>query len=178
MQHFYIFLFFFFSGCISGIAQSDFHPYVAPTFSPPVQAMIDQFEGSPAMAIEANDIHGQQHKLGGKQSKKTVLWFWNKNEDKCLSLIPLMNEVARLDVHFVCLADEPKAEMIRLSSELTMKFPVIGNSFMLSQAVYGSELGYPRAFILDTDGLIVKVFPESELTTDGSMISKIKFFLQ
>ena len=42
---------------------------------------------------------------------------------------------------------------------------------MLSQAVYGSELGYPRAFLVSDSGLIHRVFPASMLLSDDDITS-------
>jgi len=50
--------------------------YQPKPFSPPVQAMIKQFEGFPCTPLEAPDLEGKKHMIGGYKGKVTLLFFW------------------------------------------------------------------------------------------------------
>ena len=145
--------------------QTDHYLYEAQKFSPPEKAQIAQFEGFPVTPIQASDIDGVKHNVQSQSGSYQLLWFWNYSSHLNTDLISEMNELhSDKTLSILCFADEQKAEMVRLQSELNIEFPVIPNSSMLGEAVYASELGYPRAFLVDPSGIIRRVFPSSLLS--------------
>lgn len=165
------------------IAQSDTSKhflYKAPTFSPPIQAMIRQFEGFPCTPIQARDIDSIKHEVGGYRGKLTILFFWNTKSSTSLELIPSLNallEKHSTKVKVLSFADELKSELRDFRLTQTIDFPIIPNSKMLGDAVYATELGYPRIFVLDEFGIIQLVMPEILLTDNTDIERMLQFYL-
>ncbi len=143
--------------------------YKPEKFSPPVQAMIKQFEGFPSTPLEAPDIQGKKHRIGGYQGKVTLLFFWRSvpgEGDFLFDQMSAISEKYPKKVKVLSFADESQTEVRNFIKSHPVKFPVIANSKMLSEAVYGSELGYPRIFVIDEFGIIKLVLPQVVLS-DG-----------
>ncbi len=167
-----ILIFVFLCFAITGRAQVDsssekHYLYQPEKFSPPVQAMIKQFEGFPSTPLEAPDLEGNKHTIGGYRGKVTLLFFWRAIPGEGDFLFGQMNKIVEkypTKVKVLSFADEPKDRVLPFLEERPVQFPVIANAKMLSEAVYGSDLGYPRIFVIDEFGIIKRVLPAVVLT--------------
>ncbi len=154
--------------------------YKPESFSPPIQALIKQFEGFPSIPMEAPDIEGKTHRIGGYRGKVTLMFFWKATPGRGDQLFQQFNAIAEKypkKVKILSLADEPKKEVVNFLQAQPIKFPVIANAKMLSEAVYGSDLGYPRIFVIDEFGIIKLVLPEVVLSKDINLENMLALFL-
>ena len=153
-------------------------------FTPPVKDMIRSFEGLPATTFMANDMNGTEQFLGDFQGKTCLIFFWNTHNAEAVSLIYDLNKLQKKykDLVVIGLADESREKISDFLKEHPAQFIVIPNSRMLSEAVYGVELGYPRMFIVDESGIIRCVIPGSYFAENTNAIdlveSAIRTFIQ
>ena len=153
--------------------------YQPKPFSPPVQAMIKQFEGFPCTPLEAPDLEGKKHMIGGYKGKVTLLFFWRAIPGEGDYLFDQLNAIAvkyPKKVKVLSFADETKTAVSNFLKTHPVQFPVIANAKMLSEAVYGSELGYPRIFIIDEFGIIKQVLPRVVLDKDIHLDEMLTLF--
>ena len=139
-------------------------------FTPPVQDMIKTFEGFPATPFLANDMTGEERYLGDFKGKVCVLYFWNKSNADAVTMLYDLNQMKKKlgkKVAVVAMGDDSREEITEFLGEKQMEIMVIPNTRMLSEAVYGVELGYPRMFIIDKTGVIRSVIPEQYFKTHG-----------
>lgn len=132
-------------------------------FTPPEQEIIKSYEGMPAEPFLANDIQGTEHFLGNYKGKKVILWFWNENESLSTGHIRALNATAEHNPDLVILsfARGNKAALLDFAKTNEVKFAVIPNADIFGQMAYAADLGYPRYFFIDTNGIIKHVVPAS-----------------
>lgn len=151
------------------------HHLVDISFSPPEKAMIKQFTGSSAMPIQANNVNGESVAIPSGKNKYQLLWFSERNavDSKFHALLNELNnnDAFTLDIFL----NDLKAD-ISTDQNFADK-SVVPNSKMLSEAVFGSELKHNRAFLLDSGGIIVKVFIARELVAQSDMQAYIMSFI-
>ena len=136
-------------------------------FSPPVEAMIRQFEGGPVTPIIADDIFGNKVEINEYQGIKTCMVFCNFKDGKNIELLDQFNQWTSSQtkrIKIIFFVDDMKNELEYLTKEQVKNILIIPNSKMLSEAVYGVEIGVPRLFFLDEMGNVQKVFPTSFFT--------------
>ncbi len=112
----------------------------------------------------ANDMQQTEQYLGDYIGRTTLLWFWNTKEIQCLEQIGKLNRLAAQFPHrlgIVSFADESRTEMEEFLKNVVVDFPIIPNASMFGEGAYASDLGYPRMFILDSQGKIQKILPAS-----------------
>lgn len=139
-------------------------------FTPPTQDMIKSYEGFPATPFMANDMNEEERFLGDFKGKTLVLFFWNTKSSDAMSMLYDMNQLKKKfgkKVEFVGMADESRADIGTFLGDNKMNLILIPNSRMLSEAVYGVELGYPRVFIIDDTGIIRTVIPQEYFDNYG-----------
>ncbi len=139
-------------------------------FSPPIRDMIKTFEGFPATPFMANDMKGEERFLGDFKGKPVVLFFWNKASADAVSLLYELNQIQKKfgkKVVIIAMADESRTEVETYLGGNELNIIVIPNTRMLSEAVYGVELGYPRVFFIDETGVIQSVIPQQYFDTHG-----------
>ena len=139
-------------------------------FTPPVRDMIKTFEGFPATPFLANDMTGTERFLGDFKGKVCLLFFWNKENSDAVSLLYDLNQIKKKmgkKVAIVAMSDNTREEVTTFLGSDQMELIVIPNTRMLSEAVYGVELGYPRVFVIDDTGIIRAVIPEQYFKTHG-----------
>jgi peroxiredoxin len=140
-------------------------------FAPPVQDMIKTFEGFPATPFMANDMNGVERFLGDFKGKPAVLFFWNTASSDAVSMLYEFNQLKKKfgkKVSIIAMADESREDVTKfLGSTGKMDIIIIPNTRMLSEAVYGVELGYPRVFMIDDTGVIRSVIPQQYFESHG-----------
>lgn len=135
-------------------------------FEPPIKEMISSFEGFPAEQFMASDIKGEELFLGDFQGKKIILWFWSIEDEQSLSLVPLLNNYTQQSgekLGIVSFANENSAVLKENESCQNANFHIIPNGSVFGEAVYGSELGIGRMFLIDDYGIIKKVVPRDAI---------------
>ena len=140
------------------------------SFSPPIRDLIKTFEGFPATPFLANDMMGEEQFLNDFRGKACVLYFWSTQNSDAVSLLYELNLLKKKfgkKVNIVAMADESREEVASFLGTDKMELIVIPNTRMLSEAVYGVELGYPRVFFIDANGIIQSVIPEQFFDTHG-----------
>ena len=134
--------------------------------APDVQALVQAYEGTQSIPFLANDVHGKEQAIFNMTGKTVLLWFWNMDCNKCKDQIADLNLLAGKypkDLQIVSFSDNTKEEVLKFMETTTVEFPVIANSKTLSDGPYGGDLGYPKYFVLDKNGLIKWVIPEVEM---------------
>lgn len=148
--------------------------YEPESWEPPTRDLIGSFEGQPAEPFLANDINGIERYLPSYKGQKVVLWFWDTESRLAVSQIAALNEIDQMEgVQVISFARKPSSDLTALMADSfgEITFPVIGNGDMFGQMAYGADLGYPRFFIIDAEGIIRVVLPaeafagESDVTT-------------
>jgi len=140
-------------------------------FTPPVQDLIKSYEGFPATPFMANDMNGTEQFLGDFKGKPLVLFFWSTTNSDAVSMLYELNNIKKKygkKVNIIAMADESREDITKFLGDDKMSLVVIPNSRMLSEAVYGVELGYPRIFMIDDTGVIRSVIPEQFFDTNGN----------
>lgn len=148
-------------------------------FSPPIQAMIKAFEGQPAEAFMANDVDGIEHYLPNYKGKKVILWFWTTDSPLAVGQIPALNEVVanHPNVQVLSFAKQMSGAVKSFKSSNKIDFPVIANADVFGQMAYGADLGYPRYFLIDKDGIIKVVLPDQAFAGEGDIYPILKGIL-
>lgn len=133
------------------------------TFTPPEEALLEHYVGRPAMAFMANDMNQKEQYLGDYIGRPVLLWFWNTREVACLNLIEPLNDLATSTraISIISLADESRAELETFLDGLEINFPIIPNAEILSGSAYAADLGYPRLFLIDEQGIVKRILPAS-----------------
>ena len=144
-------------------------------FTPPEKAMIGQFTGSPAMPIEASNIQGESVRIPSANQNFQVLFFTELSAltQEWLQVIMDLESDTSLEVHVF--ANDLKSDLNQLDP-IPCK-SMVPNCKMLSEAVFGSELGHNRAFLLDKGGIIQKVFLSRELEGQKDVLSYVQSFV-
>lgn len=132
--------------------------------SPDVEAMVNAFEGTKAIAMLANNIDGQEVNINSFKGKTVLIWFWNLKCDKCLNSVSTLNTLQSEfpDLKIISFADESSEELRTYRESNPIEFDVVGNSRMLAEGPYSGELGYPKMFFVDKEGIIKWVFPSKD----------------
>jgi len=130
-------------------------------FSPPIREMAQSFEGRPAEQFMASDITGKEHFLGNYKGKKVILWFWSKDESLSTGHINALNATQEHNEDLVILsfARGTKTDVKAFAEANDIKFVVIPNADVFGQMAYAADLGYPRYFFIDENGIIKQVWP-------------------
>ncbi|MEL6986351.1 MAG: TlpA disulfide reductase family protein [Bacteroidota bacterium] len=167
--------------CISGISaqsQNENGHFMVEfdAFSPPIKDMIDHFEGRSLIPFMASDLNGKEHFNGNYKGKTLILFFWKKDCTLCLDQLQNLNSIKATydarDIQIISLYNEDKASAKTYVQDYGVDFPVIANAQILSEGAYGSDIGYPRVFIVDSKGITQKVIPEEAFlaSTDGYLL--------
>lgn len=137
--------------------------------SPGAMELVKSYEGFPAIPFLANDINGDEQSIAGYNGKVVFLWFWNTDCVKCKDQATAMNMLAQkypAKLQIISFSDESKAITQNFLASNPMDFPVVASSKTLADGPYGGDMGYPRIFIIDQQGIIKWVFPEDTMKGD------------
>lgn len=150
---------------ISAIAQDHFLVDLQ-NRSPDVTTLVMAYEGTPSIPFLANDVKGEEQSIMAMKGKTVLLWFWNNDCQKCHNQIDALNQLKAKypdNLEIVSFSDNSKEEVLSFTSATKVDFPVIPSSKVLSEGPYGGDLGYPKFFLLDQNGMIKWVIPEVEM---------------
>ncbi len=132
-------------------------------FSPSNQDQIREFEGKAPMQFLAPDINGEEQYLGTFKGQTVFVYFFNTACELCVqqaSALNLIQEEKMGKLKIIAIGDETKAELQTYTKEQGINYTVLYNGKMLGEAAYGIEMGYPRLFAIDKDGITRQVIPE------------------
>lgn len=149
-------------------------------FTPPTKDLIASFEGFPSVPFLAPDIKGTEHFLGNYKGKNVVLWFWKLDCTSCVSQIKDLNVLQsryRDKLQIISLSDNSKAEMLDFIKSTPVDFPIIYKAKTLGDGPYAGELGYPRMFVINEFGVIVKVLPSEAFTDSTNTLGALESIL-
>ncbi len=133
------------------------HQYEPTPFSIPVMDHIASFEGKKAPDFMVKDINGYE---------RSISQFLGNN----LCLIFLDSQPIPENINSfleTAITQEYKILVVYNNSKDQCKsypgVPVIANGRFIGEAIYGQELGTPRAFLIDKKGIVRKVLLSVEL---------------
>ena len=146
-------------------------------FEIPTQDLIRSLENSKAMPFMAPDLSGKQQFLGDFQGQVVFVYFWNSDctsNSGHIESLNLLHEENADQLKIIGIVDEKKEEAKILVNERGVEFPTLYNGKMLGEAAYGIELGYPRLFAIDSNGIIHKVIPAKTLNQQEAIYMQLK----
>lgn len=168
-------LLFFFTGGTTLFGQGHFLVEFD-KFSLPVQDMIKGFEGHIAEPFFANDINGKEQSLSEYQGKKVLIWFWSiedmtaQNQIGPLELLDQKHD----DIKVIGFASESKSDVLKYVSKTDTKLTIIPNGDFFGEMAYGSEMGSPRMFLIDSQGIIRKVLPQESFGDNSQLMINLE----
>ena len=146
-----------------GQDQRGYFLYEPEKFSPPIKDMIASYEGFPATPFLANDMTGIERYLGDYKGKVCLLMFLDLENPECERHFENFNRIKGFypekKLELVSFVDQDRATATTLLQSQLLDFTVIPNGRLFGEAAYSIELGYPRIFVIDRDGVIQKVLP-------------------
>ncbi len=149
-------------------------------FSPPDSAIISHFVGRQAMAFMANDMDQNEQYLGNYKGNNVLLWFWQLNCDACLSQIDVLNKIAdewKGKLSIISLCNNNRAEIDAFLAKREIGFSIIPNAGILAEGAFADDLGYPRLFFLDREGIITHILPMTFFEGIVDLENAIRSFL-
>jgi len=143
---------------------------------------IAKFESFPAADFEAKDMDGNIHRLSYYKGQVVLLVFGNTFCDPCLRQIPsltqLVEETDSLSLQILSFVDdtedEMKAYVDRYWKDVKPQYPIIPNSMDFSALSYGGEIGFPRIFIIDKNGVTYKIYTDSDAYDEQKIYKDLK----
>jgi len=142
--------------------------------APDVKSLVMSYEGTKSIPFQAKDVNGVEHSLMAMKGKTVMLWFWTNDCVKCLEQIDALNLLSEKYAHnlqVISFSSNTKEEINNLLATTPVNFPIIPNSKILSEGPYGGDLGYPKIFIIDQQGMIKWVLPEMEMRNNFNAYS-------
>lgn len=146
-------------------------------FSPPTKDMIASYEGFPATPFMAKNLKGEELYIGDFKGSDLVMLFWRIDDENCLEHL---DEIKRLvstyesSLEVVSFIDADRVKAMKFARDNDINFDIIPNSSMFGEAVYANELGYPRIFMVNENGVIKKVVPQEAFDTAKDSYEMLK----
>lgn len=136
--------------------------------SPDVEALVRGYENQKCMPFMANDIYGTEQSWMNytDKGKNVILWFWKMDCPKCVEQLDALNLLQQKyadQLQIISLADDDKASLQAFAEYRKFGFPIVPNSKTLADGPFGGDLGYPRIFILASNGMTKWVFPQDHM---------------
>ena len=144
-------------------------------FSPPVQEIIKNNLGKPAKNFMAKDLKGIDQTLSQYKGKKVVLWFWGLDNSFSIGMLEIMKDLKEKNknVVFLSFCNDAREHIPQRYKGDEFDFVFIPNGQFIGEAIYDSELGLPRLYIINKAGLIQNVLPEESLVNATDLFSLI-----
>jgi peroxiredoxin len=146
------------------------------SFSPPVSAVIEDMIYSPAKVFQAPDINGRSHNLLSYRGKMVLLWFWKSDCDICIDNLDVLFNVKKNfgdKLELFAFSNDIKTNLVEYFDKKTYNYNVMYNSKVFGEMMYGGSLGYPRLFIINKEGYIVRVLPEEYFSNTTDLSNEI-----
>jgi hypothetical protein len=90
--------------------------------------------------------------------KVQLLWIFDEHFEKDDFLELMLDLNAIEDIESIVFVNLTSVEFQNQTTVQTNVLTIIPNSRVISEAVFGHDLGYPRIFLIGTSGRIEKVF--------------------
>ncbi len=131
----------------------------------PRQDLVDGMKGEKLSPFMANDLDGVERFSGSFKGNALLLFFWKESCQSCHDLADRLSFLNRElpSLQILGLYDEKKAEFLNHHENQKPDFPTIANAKFISDGLYLPELGYPRIFLVDSEGLIQDILTEDDL---------------
>ncbi len=152
-------------------------------FTPPEKAIIESLVGHKAEPFLAKDIYGFEHFLPNYTNTVVVLSFLSIQDDHSLEWALSLNAIQQdigAGVKVITFAHEEGDDVKEFAERHSLKFSIIPKGEIFGQMAYGGDLGVPRIFVINQEGLIQHVIPARMLEGKGIeeesllLINKIK----
>ena len=132
-------------------------------FSPPVSAVVEDMLYTQAQVFEAKDIKGINHNLLQCRGKTVLIYFWKMDCNVCtktlFKLDSIKSELGE-KIEVFAFADESKDVLQSFFEGKNLNINLMYKGKMLGEFMYGGSLGYPRLFLIDKNGYIVRILPK------------------
>ncbi len=136
-------------------------------FSPPVSAVVEDMLYTQAQVFEAKDIYGKKYNLLEFRGKTVVVYFWNLDCDICIENLTKLDSIKTElgeKIEVFAFADEGKETLLSYFQQKNSDIHQMYKGKMLGEFMYGGSLGYPRLFLINKDGYIVRILPKEYFT--------------
>ena len=142
------------------------------------QQVINSYEGFPPLPFEAPDMTGKKHELAKYKGKVVILYFFSIDEEGSYMNIPLLErlqgEYPADEVIVLTMAKENEGSVELFQEHFPITLPIIPNTDELGTMGFAGELGYPRAFAIDTFGVINELFIGKHMTGRNDLYNLLK----
>ncbi len=131
-------------------------------FSPPVSAVVEDMLYTQAQVFEAGDIEGNKHNLLQCRGKTVLIYFWRMDCDVCTKTLFKLDSIKSElgdKIEIFAFADEGKDTLHSFFEGKKMNINLMYKGRMLGEFMYGGSLGYPRLFLINKNGYIVRILP-------------------
>ncbi len=130
-------------------------------FTPPETALIDQFLDKKAENFLANDMLGNAQSISQYLGKNVLLAFVDLDNNYGVFVLEALDKINKKeDVQCISFLYGTKADCKKKLEDYRFTLPLIPNGKIFGTAVYAEDLGTPRVFCIDKEGVIKKVIPE------------------
>lgn len=146
---------------IDSIHKVEFKP-----FSPPVKEVIDNLLFTQAQVFMAPDITGKSHNLLNYRGKTVLLWFWKMDNQVSKNGLNVLSEIKNIygdKLEIFAFANDKKKELLEYFKDKDINYNIMFNSGVFAEMMYGGNLGFPRLFLINPDGYIVKILSQEYL---------------
>jgi peroxiredoxin len=174
----YVFLFMLlFTHAIS--AQSGYFKVEFDKFTPPSKEAIDAIEGKPAKNFMIKDLQGQDHLLSNYKGSKVILWFWTVSETNT-AMLDRLSVLANQNkkIKFIALVNEAKEKVTAEYINAGYSFMSCPNAEFIGHALYDVDLGTPRMYLINEQGIVKMVLPTNILADENAAFNNIKNFIE
>lgn len=135
-------------------------------FTPPVNTVINDLIYSRAKIFYAPDIYSKIHNLSEYSGKDVILWFSDVDCELCDSGLDVLSEIKEKQgdkLEIFSFSNDEKSELIEKYKDKIPNYNVMYNSKIFGEMMYAGSLKYPRFFLINSEGYIVKVLPAETL---------------
>ncbi len=144
-------------------------------------AIIKTYEGFPPVPFEAPDMNETKHFLPDYKGKVVLMSFWNTTSPECAIHISALNKLTKeyegKEIVIVSFADEEATDLKPYLEKQQVNYPIIPNSKGLGEMAYAGELGSPRLFVIDQDGIIQRVYVSQSGDDETKAYTEIKVII-
>ena len=143
-------------------------------FSPPEQDIMREMINKPAMNFMASDQNGHEIILSKLKGKGVILAFWSVNQEANSRLFGYLNSlVNEPQLEVISYGYEPRQELETYMLPKVVNFPVLAQGKFMGEVGYGHDLGVPRLFFIDHNGIIKDIIPSSAFIENQDLYPSI-----
>jgi len=131
--------------------------------APPLSAMKKDLIGQKLAAFLASDTDGTERYSRSYMGKPLLLYFWNEDCATCADLAFYLQDVPASWQVLGMYSEHSEALAKRMDGE-KLSYPTIGSAKFLSDGQFLGGLGYPKAFLIDEDGIVRQILSSDDLS--------------